>query len=339
MVRAALIGLGKMGISHCSILGAHPDVELVGVCDASKFVLLGLEKYTPFPCFSDYRKMLDQTRPDCVFIATPTKLHHSMVMDALQRGIHVFCEKPFCLTPEEGEEMTAEAKTRGLVTQVGYHNRFLGTFREAKRLIEAGVIGEVVHILGEAYGPVVLKSKGGTWRADYKEGGGCLFDYASHVVNPMQYFVGSPNRVAGTVLKRIFSETVDDAVYSTLFYDNGLSGQMSVNWSDESYRKMSTQISIFGKQGKIIVDAVEMKIYLRQAVPSQKLDKGWSIRWLTDLTPTVDFYLRGEEYSAQVDYFIQCVKEGRHDPLLSFSSALETDQVVHMLLDDGLQRR
>ena len=64
MIKAALIGAGKMGISHLSILGAHPDVEIVGVCDTSKMVTDVLEKYSGFSCFSDFSILLsEETNP------------------------------------------------------------------------------------------------------------------------------------------------------------------------------------------------------------------------------------------------------------------------------------
>jgi predicted dehydrogenase len=91
-----------------------------------------------------------------------------------------FCEKPFSLTSKQGEELVRLANQKWLVNQVGYHNHFIGTFIELKRLLKAGVIGELVHFTGEAYGPVVTKEKGGTWRTAPEEGGGCLF-IVSHV--------------------------------------------------------------------------------------------------------------------------------------------------------------
>ena len=87
-----------------------------------------------------------------------------MVRAALTRGIHVFCEKPLFLDTRDGAELTALAAQRGLVTQVGYHNRFVGTFAEAKRLLEIGAIGTVTNALAEAYGPVVTKPSKGGWR-------------------------------------------------------------------------------------------------------------------------------------------------------------------------------
>ena len=60
MIKVGLIGAGKMGISHLAILGANPNVELAGVCDTSKIVIEALQKYSPFPCFTDYSKMLKE---------------------------------------------------------------------------------------------------------------------------------------------------------------------------------------------------------------------------------------------------------------------------------------
>ena len=135
------------------------------MCDSTGYVLDVLGKYTGVPTFNDYDEMLDEADLDAVVIATPTHLHAPMVRTALERGLHVFCEKPFCLDPADADELAALAAERGLVTQVGYHNRFVGAFSEVKRLLDAGAIGEVTHVLAEAYGPVVLKPKGRTWRS------------------------------------------------------------------------------------------------------------------------------------------------------------------------------
>ena len=335
MIRAGLIGLGKMGISHCSIINAQHDADLVAVCDSSKFVLSAIGKYTDFKCYTDYRKMIDKSNLDCLIIATPTKLHPDMAQYAMEQNIHVFVEKPLSLTTEDGRMMVAAADAGKLVNQVGFHNRFIGSFQETKRLLEQDVIGDIYHILGEAYGPVVLKQKGGTWRSDSSEGGGCLYDYASHVVNMVNYLAGPPNDVAGTVLKKIYSKGVDDAVYATLLYNNGRSGQLSINWSDESYRKMSTQITILGDRGKIIADAQECRIYLRDKDGWEGMTNGWNMRYITDLTKPVEFNLRGEEYSAQIDYFIECIKNNKTDNVNSFASALETDIVLEKLKNDA----
>ena len=338
MIKTAIIGLGKMGISHCSIVNAQPDVCLVAVCDASGFVLSAVKKYTKFECYKDYKKMVDECNLDCVIIATPTKFHAEMIAYALNRNLHVYVEKPFCLTLHQGQEMLDLVTKKQVVNQVGYHNRFIGTFQKMKELVENGVIGDVYYFRGEAYGPVVLKPKGGTWRANHSEGGGCLYDYTSHVVNLVDFIIGTPDYVKSTTLPKIYSKGVEDAVYSTLCFNNGLSGHLSVNWSDESYRKMSTQISAYGSKGKIISDALECKIFMREENRKFGLEKGWNMRYITDTTQPVGFYLRGEEYSGQIEYFFSCIRNNKLDNINSFASAFKTDVVLDLLQKDAQQR-
>ena len=165
MITMGVVGLGKMGLSHLSIFRAHPDVDLVAVCDSTGYVLDVLSKYTGLRTYKDLSAMLAAEQLDAVVIATPSHLHAPMVRTALEAGVHVFCEKPFTLDDADGQALTALARERGLVTQVGYHNRFVAAFAELKRLIDAGALGEVTHVVAEAYGPVVLAPKGGTWRS------------------------------------------------------------------------------------------------------------------------------------------------------------------------------
>ena len=224
MIKVAVVGLGKMGLSHYAVVNAHPDVEVAGICDSSSYVLGVLKKYTGVTTYSDFDAMLDKADLDAVVIATPSSSHAKMVRAALERDLHVFCEKPFTLNPQDADALAALGDERGLVTQVGYHNRFIGAFQEVKRLLDAGAIGEVTHVLGEAYGPVVLKPKGGTWRSQRTEGGGCLYDYAAHVLDLVNWYVGEPVGVGGTALNSVFSREIDDEVFSTLYYPQGNDG-------------------------------------------------------------------------------------------------------------------
>src|SRR5206468_6556920 len=115
--------------SHLSILGAHPDVKIVGVCDTSKMVLDVLKKYSGFPCYSDYEEMLQDAEAEAAFVSVPTKYHADIVKKVLEKDMHVFAEKPLCLTAEEGKNLVELAERRKVINQVGYHNKFIGTFQ------------------------------------------------------------------------------------------------------------------------------------------------------------------------------------------------------------------
>lgn len=331
MLKIALIGAGKMGISHLSILGGYANTEIVGVCDTSKMVTDFLTKHGKFNCFSDYNKMVAEVKPDAVVVAVPTKYHYSMIKDLLEKKIHVFAEKPFCINYEQSQELVQLAAKYSLVNQVGYHNKFIGTFREVKRIAHSGALGDIYHFVGESYGPVVLKKKADTWRSDPSEGGGCLLDYASHVIDLLNDILTPVKSAKGTILKSIYSGRVEDAVYSLLEMQSGQSGLLSVNWSDDTYRKMSTSVTLVGTQGKLVSDANELKVFFKEEGALTGYSKGWNVKYITELQDGVDFYLRGEEYSAQLDYFVKAVNKEVPNTINNFASAADTDKAISII--------
>ncbi len=335
-VRIAVVGLGKMGMSHFAMVNAHPDVETVA-CDGSAFLTSVLSKNISTPIHKDFDTMLIEEQLDAVVIATPSRAHATMVEKALDAGLHVFCEKPFCLDWTDSERLTKLAADKGLVAQVGYHYRYVGAFGEMKRLLDAGAIGTVTHVLAEAYGPVVLRPKRATWRTDKAEGGGCLYDYAAHPLNLLNWFFGAPDRVSGSVLSSVFSEGTDDEVFSTLQWNEGPTAQLSVNWSDESHRKMTTRLSMIGTNGRLFADRQECQLYLRDEVPGlEGYGKGWTVKYTTELTEDRWFYLRGEEYSGQLDDFILAIKAGKTAaPENDFASATQTDKTMAMIIENA----
>lgn len=336
MTRIGMVGLGKMGLSHYSMINAHPDAEVVAVCDSNSYLLGVMNRYTGVETYSDMSKMIAGSNLDAVIISTPSVLHASMVRSALDAGVHVFCEKPFSLDPETSQELADFAISKGLVTQVGYHYRFVGAFKEVKRLLDLGAIGTVSHIIAEAYGPVVLKPKGGTWRSKKSEGGGSLYDYAAHPIDLLNWYLGVPVEARGSVLGQVFSKETDDEVFSTLIWPTSQTAHLSVSWSDPSERKMSTKITVFGSNGRIHADRQECQTYISDGASAPEgYEQGWNARYTTDLTDEVYFYVRGEEYSAQLDAFVKRIAAGEIEGQNSFSSATGADVVLDLILKDS----
>lgn len=330
-IRLAVIGLGKMGVSHLSIANALDDFEVVAVCDNSKLVTDVLGKTTGLKGFNDYDEVLKLEDLYAVLIATPSIAHEPMIRKALDRGLHVFAEKPLTLDADASRELADLAKSKGVVAQVGYHNRYVGTFAEAARLIAGGALGKISHALAESYGPVVLRRTKPTWRGKAGQGGGCLHDYAAHPLNLLNWVFGAPEDCIGASLTRHFSAEVEDQVNALVQFGNGVVGQLSVDWSDPSVRKMTTKLSIWGEGGKLYVDRTDLQLFLtgKHKVPDGYRE-GWTVKHITDLTPPVSFYLRGEEYSAQLESFGRAILNGetqRND----FASAAETDLTIDMI--------
>ena len=112
-------------------------------------------------------------------------------------------------------------------------------------------------------------------------------------------------------MNKVFSDAVEDEVYCTLYLPDGITGQLACNWTDSSYRKMETKLTIWGSDGHISVDRQEIRLYLRDHAGHETRHAGWTITNTSELTECPNFYLRGEEYSAQMDHFIHCIETGQ----------------------------
>jgi predicted dehydrogenase len=142
---------------------------------------------------------------------------------------------------------------------------------------------------------------------------------------------GVPQHCLGASLTRHLSAEVEDQAHALLQFAGGVVGQVSVDWSDPSVRKMTTKISIWGEAGKLYVDRTELQLFLtgKHALPAG-YGEGWSVKHITDLTEPVSFYLRGEEYSAQLEAFGRAVaaKEPERN---DFAAAAATDLTIEMI--------
>lgn len=335
MLRAGYIGLGRMGITHFSLLNGHPQVTNAAVCDQSQTMLKILNKYTGMEVFTDHHEMISNANLDFVVISTPSASHASIITDALNNDLHVFSEKPLAMNPEEGRNVLELATGKKLACQVGYVNRFNEVFMEVKSLLDAGVLGEVKHFSSEMYGATLVKDAKSNWRGTRKMGGGCMYEFASHCIDIALYLFGQPDRIKGSELLSIYSKNVEDLVASTFVYDRGCVGSITVNWSDESYRKPKNIVKIFGKEGRIVADKHAYKIFLKKEDKGRGFHKGWNTRYITDFAEPVRFYVRGNEFTRQLDYFIDTILKERGENISGFKEAYTTDLVMDQITRDA----
>ena len=335
MLRVAFVGMGRMGLAHYSILNTHPEVTPVAMCDKSKQALRILARGGGVETFTDVDRMLEEVDLDCLVISTPSDSHAALITKGLERGLHVFVEKPFCLLPAEGSKVLELLDGKGVVNQVGYVNRFNDVFMEVKRLLDGAVIGPITHFKFEMYGRTVTRDQKEGWRAEHAKGGGCMYEFASHCIDSVNYLVGPPERVTGTLLHSIVSEKVEDVVSSSLLYGGGCCGTVLVNWCDPTYRKPSNKMELLGEKGKIVADKYSYRVFLEVERADLGMVKGWNTRYVTDVAQGVRFYLRGNEFSRQLDHFVDCIQGRAEKNLSSFEDGFAADRVMHEMFDDA----
>ena len=114
-LRVGMVGLGLVSTSHWKGYASHEGAEVVALCDRDEErVRHFADRYAVGETYTDYDEMLERAELDLVDIATPTFLHAPMAHRALERGIHVHCEKPFCRSVGEGKQLEKLARSRSV---------------------------------------------------------------------------------------------------------------------------------------------------------------------------------------------------------------------------------
>jgi scyllo-inositol 2-dehydrogenase (NADP+) len=336
MLKIGIIGFGRMGITHYAILNSHPNVKIVAVVDTSSLIINLLKKNIgDINAYNDYNKLFVNEKLDAVIICTPPTLHYPIAIKAAKYNLHVFLEKPCTLNKNWAIELAKEFEKKRLVNQVGYVNRFNDIFIEVRRLLDKNLIGNAIRFKSEMYSGTILKSdSGSSWRDSRKSGGGATIDMAAHAIDLVNYLIGKPEKVTGSNLTKIFSSNVEDAVNATFLYFDGTTGTLNVNWSDESYRKPTNKIEIFGSKGKIIADQHGIKIFCKFKSESENLRKGWNTIYITDIFKSVPFYVRGNEFTSQLYHFIECIIDKQKLNKCTFKDASDTLNVIEQIFED-----
>jgi predicted dehydrogenase len=146
-LRIALVGCGQIADAHLQELRRLDSVSVVAVCD--QHLDLARQAATRFgiaAMFDNVPNMLKQARPDVVHVTTPPHTHRGIVLQCLSAGAHVYVEKPFTLDTVEAHEVIAAADARRLRVCLGHDQLFDPVWQECRQRVNAGEIGEVVHI-------------------------------------------------------------------------------------------------------------------------------------------------------------------------------------------------
>jgi len=192
--RVAFIGAGQRSISHMAALTHIPDVEIVAVTDldadrSSAAQAKANERRAPnsrpisATTFVDYRQMLAQATPDCVYLCLPPFVHGQIDHDLIDYGKPIFFEKPVALDLTMANEIADHLRQRNIVNAAGYQKRYSAAVRTPKAMLVGQPIGMVIAIR--------LSGLPGTpwWRIQEKSGG-MLTEQHTHAVDMMRFLCG-----------------------------------------------------------------------------------------------------------------------------------------------------
>lgn len=163
---------GAMPGSHAAAYAAHPRTELVGVCDLQQSLLDDFagrwsDVWPEMGYYTDFGRMLEETRPDLVSIATSDHAHAAICVQAAQSGARaIFCEKPIATSLADADAMIAACDEAGVLLSVDHTRRWDPAFLEARRIIQSGAIGPLRSLHVELYSRRAMLFRNGTHMID-----------------------------------------------------------------------------------------------------------------------------------------------------------------------------
>jgi len=186
-IRAAFVGTGGRSCTHIDRIKDFDDVEIVGFMDV--IPERAIEKQARAggvgKAYKDYIQMLDEAKPDVLYVCVPPGEHGFIEREAIARGIHLFVEKPMALSMEMAEEINEAAKAKNLVTCIGFQDRYLDLVEQARDWMEGRQVGLVD-------GAWVGGVPGVPWYPKYSTCGGQLLEQNIHIFDMLRFLFGEP---------------------------------------------------------------------------------------------------------------------------------------------------
>jgi myo-inositol 2-dehydrogenase/D-chiro-inositol 1-dehydrogenase len=331
-LRVAIVGLGRLGRHHAENLAQRvPHAQLVAACSPLAEELawakqtLGIEHL-----YKDYTELLAHPGLDAVFLVTPTSLHAAQIIQGLQSGKHVFCEKPLSLDLRDCRSVEEEAAKRPeLKVMIGFVRRFDRSYRDAYKKIQAGLIGRPFLVRSQT---ADQNDPSGFFVRFAPTSGGIFLDCSVHDIDLARWLLGNPVPThvfaTGTIAihegLREFGD-VDNGVATCEFTD----GKIACFYASRTMAHgHETLTEIVGSAGRLMVGQ-------NPRANRVEISDATGVRNECTLT----FYERFEDaFLLEAQEFVAAVREDR-PPALSLHDATEATRIGLALRESLANKR
>jgi predicted dehydrogenase len=214
-LKVGIAGYGIVGKRRRRVIDAHPDLETVAVSDRR---LAGDGRFDDgVRYYDDYRKLLDD-QLDVLFVCLTNDINPEATIGGLERGMHVFCEKPPGRdVADVARVINCERRHPGLKLKYGFNHRYHDSVRDALKILRSGDLGEVINLRAVYGKSQLITFNQSSWRTERAlAGGGVLLDQGIHMVDLLRLFAGDFADVHSFVSNSVWNHDVEDNVYALM---------------------------------------------------------------------------------------------------------------------------
>lgn len=261
-----LIGCGAMGSVYADRLARMNGVRVTAVCHPERAKAARLAALLQAGVHESYGEMIARPDLDIVCVTLPTYLHKEYVLQALNAGKHVICEKPLALTEADCLELIEASRINGVRLCVAHVVRFFPEYRDARALMCAGKAGSVASVRAAR---ASLMPAENSWFLDKRKSGGIVFDLMIHDIDYVLWLLG--DQIAHISAEMIICEGMEQA-WAQLYYSNGTEVSLEAVWGASEFH---AGFDITGDQGELHYGSARENIAIdKKAVLAQSPDRG-----------------------------------------------------------------
>lgn len=250
-LRAAVIGVGRMGTNHARIYDALEGVRLVAVVDHDiALARRHANRYGSF-AYPELRHLLAGADVDLASVVTPTTEHYCQAMELLRAGVSVLIEKPISNALGNAARLVAYASRSDRVVAVGHIERCNPAVSTVKRLIDEGRIGDVYRISTHRVGPSPKRIR------DV----GVTLDLATHDLDVMRYLAGAEAAQCKALAQHRNHDALEDGINALIQFEGGIVGVLECDWLAPIKHR---SLTVVGSKGAILADYIRQTVHVEE---------------------------------------------------------------------------
>ena len=243
--------------SYAGALEAGRSGRLVGVYDESAELGGRLAEELGVDCYRDPQHLLESLRPAAAIVCGSTAEHRGLVTMAAAHGVHILCEKPLALSPQDASAMVRACGDAGVQLHTAFVSRFYPVLQEVRAVITGSELGQVRGMVGGNRGRPPLPPRYPRWITEAERaGGGALIDHSVHVLDAMRFVSGLEASEVAAEIGTLFGDTeVEDSALVSVVFDSGAVASIDPSWSvmPESPWDYDFYLRVLGTEGSLSI--------------------------------------------------------------------------------------
>ncbi len=320
-MRVSVVGCGAVSGNHLRVLKGLKSIRISSVVDINRERADAAAKKYGCRAFYDFETMLAEDKPDSIHICTPHYLHVPMAVAALEKGIHVLCEKPCAISAEGLAQLRQAQDKSSALFGVCFQNRYTEAASAVKKLLDKGLFGRIISARAFVHWCRGRDYYSDGWHGTLeKEGGGVAVNQAIHTQDLMRYLIGADTAcvTAHTFNDRLKDVIeVEDTVHALFTYENGVTALLNATTAFSDNRPV--MLDIICKRATLRIEGSRAYVIIGGRIKPLRVKK---------VTDFIGKSYWGNGHEPLIKDFYDCLNKGRPFPIDACEGGKAVEEVL-----------